>query len=369
MKKFLLLLAAFLLPAALVYGLFAAALVFTRELAPVDEVVEATVAGEMTLYGTSHNENIGAYKFRTMSALGADFLVMGTSRSMQLRGEFFTRESFYNAGGVVRNMADFTDVLSRLPEDALPDTLLVVLDQNMFNTDWRASSPGGPQGFEDLETDFLDTLLRTAQDYASGKFSLFDVLRPKAGVYGLAAAARGTGFALDGSYRYGILTEQNLDAPEKNFSDTYRQIDFGQERFAYGDTPDPLALAQLEEFLALCREKGIRVVGFLPPLPPSVNARMASSGRYGYLDTLYEEIAARFAAAGGEFYDFTAIESENVEYIDGFHGGDRVYARIALALDEESEILAGEIDRAAIERLLAGPDGNPRALPDSRTGR
>ena len=268
MKKFLLLLAAFLLPAALVYGLFAAALVFTRELAPVDEVVEATAAGEMALYGTSHNENIGAYKFRTMSALGADFLVLGTSRSMQLRGEFFTRESFYNAGGVVRNMADFTDLLSRLPEDALPDTLLVVLDQNMFNTDWRASSPGGPQGFEDLETDFLDTLLRTAQDYASGKFSLFDVLRPKAGVYGLAAAARGTGFALDGSYRYGILTEQNLDAPEKNFSDTYRQIDFGQERFAYGDTPDPLALTQLEEFLALCREKGIRVVGFLPPLPP-----------------------------------------------------------------------------------------------------
>lgn len=364
MKKFLALLAAFLLPAALLYGLFAAALVTTRELVPVDEVVAATTAGEMILYGTSHNENIGAYKFRTMCAVGADFLVMGTSRSMQLREEFFTRDSFYNAGGVVRNMADFADVLSRLPDDALPDTLLVALDQNMFNTDWRASSPGGPQGFEDLETDFLDTLLRTAQDYASGKFSLFDVLRPKEGVFGLAAAARGTGFAADGSYRYGVLTGQNLAEPEKNFSDTYRQIDFGQERFAYGDTPDALALSQLEDFLSVCTEKGIRVVGFLPPLPPSVNRRMAESGHYGYLDTLYEESAARFAAAGCEFYDFTAIESEDVEYIDGFHGGDRVYARIALELDEHSEILTGEIDRAGIERLLADPGGNPRALPD-----
>ncbi len=368
MKKFLALAAAFLLPAALLYGLFAAALVNTQELAAVDEVVAATLDGEMSLYGTSHNENIGAYKFRTMSALGADLLVMGTSRSMQLRGEFFTRESFYNAGGVVRNMADFADVLSRLPSDALPDTLLVALDQNMFNIDWRASSPGGPQGFEDLETDFLDTLLRTAQDYGSGKFSLVEVLRPQQGIFGLAAAARGTGFAPDGSYRYGILTEQNLDAPKKNFSDTYLQIDFGQERFAYGDTPDPLALEQLEAFLSLCAEKGIRVVGFLPPLPPSVNLRMAENGHYGYLDTLYEEIAARFAAAGGEFYDFTAIESEDVEYIDGFHGGDRVYARIALALDEQSEILAGEIDRAEIERLLADPGGNPRALPSAEEG-
>ena len=104
-------------------------------------------------------------------------------------------------------------------------------------------------------------------------------------------------------------------------------------------------------------------------LTPGSARVMVSNVTYETAPALYEEIAARFAAAGGEFYDFTAIESEDVEYIDGFHGGDRVYARIALALDEESEILAGEIDRAAIERLLADPDGNPRALPDSRTGR
>ena len=363
MKRFLARLALFLLPVVLVYGIFAAALINTRELADLDTIVAATVDGSLTLYGTSHNEKIGAYKLQAASALGARLMVLGTSRSMQLRGEFFASDSFYNAGGGVRNMWDFVDFLSRLPQDALPETLLVVLDQNFFNSDWRASSSDESQDFEGGDPDFFDTLLRTGIDYGEGKFSLFEVLSPQPGIYGLAAAARGTGFALDGSYRYGILVQDNLEEPQKNFAATYRQIDFGQQRFAYGDTPDALALEQLEQFLAFCTERGIEVVGFLPPYPPSVYQRMTQNGGYGYLDTLYEEIAARFTAAGGEFYDFTAFESEDVEYVDGFHGGDRVYARIALGLAEHSEILSGQIDTSQIESMLADQQGTPRNFP------
>ena len=363
MKRFLTRLALFLLPAVLIYGLFAAALINTRELADLESIVAATADGSLTLYGTSHNEKIGAYKMQATSAIGAQLLVLGTSRSMQLRSEFFTQDSFYNAGGGVRNMADFQDFLSRLPQDALPQTQLVVLDQNFFNTDWRYSSPAEPQDFVGEEPDFFDTLLRTGIDYGSGKFSLLDVLRPQQGIFGLAAAARGTGFAVDGSYRYGTVALENLGEPEKNFADTYRQIDFGQQRFAYGDTPDEVALDQLEKFLAFCNEKEIEVVGFLPPFPPSVYQRMIDSDRYGYLDTLYEEIAARFTAAGGEFYDFTAIESTDDEYIDGFHGGDRVYAKIALELAERSEILSGEIDTRQIQQMLEDDAGTARTLP------
>ena len=57
MKKFLRVLALFLLPVALLYGLFAAVLVSTRELAGMEEIVAATLDGSLTLYGTSHHEN------------------------------------------------------------------------------------------------------------------------------------------------------------------------------------------------------------------------------------------------------------------------------------------------------------------------
>ena len=85
------------------------------------------------------------------------------------------------------------------------ETLLLVLDQNMFNTTWRESSPTDPQSYGELTLDFadwVDTLLRTGFDYGNGKFALRDVLRARDGVYGMAATASGTGFAADGSYRY-----------------------------------------------------------------------------------------------------------------------------------------------------------------------
>ena len=49
------------------------------------------------------------------------------------------------------------------------------------------------------------------------------------------------------------------------------------------------------------------------------------------------------------------------EYIDGYHGSDRVYARLALHLAEESETLAGLIDTEYLTAALA-PSSSPLRL-------
>ena len=365
MRRFLRILALFALPIVLFYGLLAAVLVNSRELAPMDEIVQATVDGGLVLYGTSHHENFATYKMAVTRRLAPRLLVLGTSRSMQLRGDFFTQPSFYNAGGAVHNVANYTQFLQALPAEALPDTLLVVLDQDMFSTPWRQAN-FGDLSFGELEMDFFDTLLRTGLDYGQGKFSLAGALQAHPGYFGMAAVGRGSGFKADGSYQYGETAGENLGRPQRNFSQVYRDIDFDELRFQGCAVPDATALAQLEEFLAWCAGRDIRVVGFLPPFPPSVNARMAAAGKYGYLDTLYDEIAARFAAVGGEFFDFTAMaDTVDDEYIDGFHGGDRVYAKIALHLAEDSAILGRMVDTAAIDRLMESPAGTARVLPQT----
>ena len=52
------------------------------------------------------------------------------------------------------------------------------------------------------------------------------------------------------------------------------------------------------------------------------------------------------------------------EYIDGFHGGDRVYAKITLALAQESTLLAPLLAPATTEALLNAPSESARVLAD-----
>lgn len=363
MKRFLRILAIFLLPVLLIYGLFALVLINSRELAPLDEVVDATVSGELVRYGSAYHENFCAYKSRVTARLSPKLLVLGTSRSMQLRSEFFTGASFYNAGGGVRNAREYLWFLQQLPEKSLPKLVVAVLDQNMFNELWAANSI----------TDGLDTgdiarkknlLARVGASYGDGKFSILDNLLPKAGVYGLAAAGRGSGFAKDGSYRYGAAALAGLSDPESAFSQTYRDIDFSAARFASGDTVSRQALGWTEDFLKFCAAHNIEVVGILPPFAPQVFEKMQSTGRYGYIDLLPDALQKLFASYGFACYDYTYLpDTQAAEYLDGYHGGDQVYAKMMQDLSGRESALSSYIDAERIKGLLAQPGDNPRLLP------
>lgn len=86
MKRFLTVISLFLLPVVLFYALIATVMYNTRELAEMDELVPATVSGELKLYGTGYHENFFTYKHRVTSELAPELLVLGTSRSMQISG-------------------------------------------------------------------------------------------------------------------------------------------------------------------------------------------------------------------------------------------------------------------------------------------
>lgn len=363
MKRFLRITALFLLPFVLFYGLLAVVLKNSRETAPLDEVVQATVAGDLVLYGSGYHENFQAYKFRVASKLGADFMIMGTSRAMQFRKGFYSTDSFYNVGGGVKNAADYLRFLQALPAESLPKVLLVVLDQNMFNETWAEDNKTAGLSLGDLPVK-KDLLLRMGNSYGDGKFSILQNLTAKPGVYGIAAAGRGSGFAADGSYRYGSAAEENLTQPESNFATTYRQIDFSQLRFAWGDAPSEFALSEIDALLSFCAEQGIQTVGMLPPFAPTVWERMAASGNYPYLTLLPDALAQLFAHYDFACYDYSYLQNTTaVQYIDGFHGGDEVYAEIALSLAQNSSLLGSLTDEDAIRALLAQPHDNPRVLP------
>ena len=363
MKRFLSVVALFLLPVVLVVGLFARAVYASGEWRTEEEIAGRVAAGEPAFFGLAYRDNTRYYKHLVANELGADLLVLGTSRSMQFHSEFFTNKSFYNAGGGAGYINEFQFFLEQLDEDKLPHTLIMVMDQYFFNQSWVGTGEM-PDSFDYGYYPFSwkTALPEAIRGWASGKYSLLNALQVHPNVYGMAAVGRGSGFHADGSYDYGRVLDHPEEGTDVGFHDTFDRIAKGINRFEYGDYVYPKSTETVQSLLAFCNEHQIQVVLIIPPYAPSVYQRMEETGKYGYLDWIPQILTELCQPYGYEVYDLTYMpNTTDDEFIDGYHGGDRVYAAIAQLLAEKSQILQGQIDADYLNKALAD-SGNPLRL-------
>ena len=175
----------------------------------------------------------------------------------------------------------------------------------------------------------------------------------------MSAAGRGAGFYADGSYTYGTAVLHPEKSVDAEFKDTFQRIAKNTNRFEYGETPDAESLAQTEALLAFCAQTGIEVTAFLPPYAPSVWQRMQETGQYGYIPATFAALETMFARYGFEVFDYSYLpETNDSQYVDGFHGSDRVYAALCARLAEDSLLLGAQFDSAALTALFTA-QGNP----------
>lgn len=360
MKRFIKIVALFLIPAVVLYAVMFTALLRSGELASTQEVVDATVRGEMEQFGLAYRDDTRSYKFATACEKGASLLVLGTSRSMQLRGGFFQTDSFYNAGGSVPFLGQAKTFLERMPADKLPDRLILVLDQYFYNQIWANIDPdrdSEPYTFGTPDT--IYALRRMITDLADGKYAFSQVLQTPRGVYGMAATSKGAGYYADGSYSYGAAKPGTQTEAEKGFADVMQRIAQQTSRFETGDTVSVENLELTRALLDFCKENNIAVTAFIPPYAPLVWQKMQETGNYTYVDKLLPTLKPLFDAYGYEVFDYTYLpETTDEQYIDGFHGSDRVYAAICARLADDSALLADVLDKQALLALFEAP-GTP----------
>lgn len=363
MKRFLSSIALFFLPILAVIGLFCGVIYTSGEWYTEEAVAEKVLAGEPAFFGLAYRDNTRYYKHLVAGGKAADLLVLGTSRSMQFHSEFFTNKSFYNAGGASSYVNEFQFFLEQLPEIALPSTLLLVMDQYFFNENWVGTG-SMPDGFDYNHYDFspFGAVMESMRSWSRGRYRIRDVLFHPPNQYGMAATGRGSGFYTDGSYSYGRLLDHPEEGTDVGFHDSFDRIARGVNRFEYGDTLYPKSLQVVEQLLEWCHSQGIQVVMVIPPYAPSVYQRMMEQGGYGYLSQIAPALTQLAAPYGYEVFDFTFMpDTSDAGYLDGYHGGDRVYAQLTLQLAETSQLLAGQIDTDYLTKALAD-SGNPLRL-------
>ena len=375
--------ALFFLPLAVVFGTPALVLWLAGELTNPDTVVARQARGDrFVLHGPAYTNSATYVKTQRLARHRPQVLALGNSRVMQFRAGFFRPDvSFYNAGGSVAKIQHFRAFLERLPRDAMPETLLIATDTGYFNL-----------GFDKMEKDgfnipwlekqmkahttgnevFQNNWRKVWSDIAAGKIDWARLFRLDglSTHIGLVAVSKEQGFRNDGSYLYGgiDLDITNPKHRDYQFANTLGIISKGKSRFSWGDAPNEAALREIDALLDFCRERKIDVIGFLPPHAHAVWAAMEALGpKYDYIKKLEPALRSRFETRGFEFYDFSdfaVIGAPDTEAIDGYHGSERTYLRLLIAMLERGSRLNSRANLPELRAALAASKSHTGLFPE-----
>lgn len=340
----------FSLPFLLLLGGPAVVLLAAGELTGVARVA-AEQRDRPLLYGPAYSNPDRAYKTGAVKLRAPAVVALGSSRVLQLRSELFApaaRPGFYNAGRAAGVVWELRPFLATAPP-ALR-TIVLGVDHWWFNPAWSRAAGRAGAGPAEPEAGVATVVhqrwLDVYRGVRGGKIDLRAVLASDA--VGLSAIMHQDGFRSDGSYQYG-MTLCDRPAPGAAFAETFQRIATGTERFEPGVALDEPAIAELGRFLDEAKARGIHVVAFAPPLPPLVLARMRETGRHGYLARLSLRLGEVMGSRGVPWLDLvdcTPLGCLDEQFLDGFHGGERVYATILEALAAKDRELASLVDPA-----------------------
>jgi hypothetical protein len=349
-------LALFAAPLAVFCGLPIWALDRLGELRCLDVAALArdqVVREEDVLYGPAYTDCAQQLKMVGTLSAKAEVVLLGTSRSLQVRREFF-RAPFYNAGAATSRAGDLRPFLAKIPREGQPRVLFVVLDQFLLNEatdrhvaaeyrplDEALTSCVPPVGF--LEENWP----RVWRDLLARKVPAGLVFRPgRADRLGVRAKVLGSGYRRDGSFR--------IAGPE-SFDEVRDRMAKGLRRYEFADDPSPSMVEEIDGFLADAEARGIRVVAILPPYAPTIYDEMQAIGRWHYVEKVHAALAPRFAAHGQTIWDYTDTRSIGLgdrEFYDGFHGSERAYAAILADVAAKDATMASVVDSAGIAAML-----------------
>lgn len=322
------------------------------------------------LYGPAYSDCTSYLKIATTALVRPKVLATGTSRSVQVRAAFF-RVPFYNAGNAIARAPELRPFLARVPKEAQPETLLLILDQFFLNAATNAADSIEFPPFEERATCTPKGTFLTENWYRAYR----DILRrkitpgllqspPFANGVGLRAQAYGAGYRSDGSYSIGA---DGVVA----FDDTYNRMAKGVRRFQWGSDVSPELVNEVAAFLDEAGKRGIHVVALMPPYAPTVYDRLLASERFGYVPRVYPALKNVFESRGHSLYDFSdvrALGMTDADFYDGFHGSEKLFARLMLEVSKTDSKMAAAVDAPRIQQMLMTPVDRLHLVPVASAG-
>lgn len=338
-----------LIAAACVFLLPVAASEFLKvwfsELPPAT-IVNQQLASTELLYLSGLSQDVAAYKLAMTQIEKPDVIAIGSSRALQVR-DFFFNARFVNLGLAVRTVGQLEWVaneIKMLPKK--PRLAVVFLDPWWFNGNYHSG-----KDIYVLRNSHLSNIYRNTYVLAANLFSRKRA--SSASRLGLAAIRSNQGFDYYGSFHY-VARVTGYEKHDVRFKTTLRRIETQDGRFVGADEPNPLAIRRWQHAKRELETAGVRVVEILPPFSSVVVDAMRTNGRFGYVWNLADHL-------GSDVLDYTDPRRlpavEDCEFLDGFHGGEVVYAMMLLDAAERKPALRSLLNIERLESWTAANRG------------
>ncbi|MDO8492547.1 MAG: hypothetical protein Q7S34_02840 [bacterium] len=361
----------FLIPVAILFAPPSAVIYLSREYYSVTDIYKTQNTKPDSIFYLAYNDSRKDYKEYLLSIKKPKTIVIGGSRVMQFRKEYFMEPNkFLNTSGAVVNVRDISEFIEKLPQDNWPKFLILGLDQDMFKSlSYFPSSSINNQGNDFWR--FLRVLgvswKKIYIDYFSGKFSMAELFRQSqnSSDIGLTALIKGDGYREDGSFKFSSAENntRRLDNLKLGIEEKITLIRKDRSSFFYGDKILNSALNALDDALRLSKEKEIYVVGFLTPYHSPIYQEMINTDDIykKIVFSLSSEVATIFSKYGFKFFDFSDIHkfgAKDSEFADVIHGTDKMYVHMAIYIAENDKLAKQYFNIDQLLNILNNSEGD-----------
>jgi hypothetical protein len=300
------------------------------------------------LFSSAVNQQAFAYKTKLYDRIAPDVVAVGSSRAMQVRSQFF-KGRFVNVGGASNNVAELEKVADHIAAGHRPGLVVLFVDQWWLNRRYpEASAPAQTPPFPRIVS--ADLLTQAAHALLRGNWIAQSFRSPNLGIYALVS---NEGFSSDGSFYY-LGTTTGMHAFQgARFSDTFARIAGDRDRMQKASEPDPVLVGRVCRTIGVFKRSAGHVVLVMPPFAGAVWNQMKKGG-YEYMEKGAAEL--RRCSPDTPLFDFTSPQTidgaSDCEFVDGFHGGDVVYARMLRAIAGRDPAVAQHLNSAFVGSFI-----------------
>jgi hypothetical protein len=362
MQQFWLKLLLYIMPFAIGFVTLTGGMIYIGESMPLGWVIARQDSDDFVLYRPRYGNRDFQYKQLATEYYRAPVLAIGSSRILQFRAGFLTRNSdaFYNAAAPAWTLDEVTEFLYTLDPSAYPDTLLLALDLPWYNDNYVGDVFPEPisdfANFFLVNRSFLQDVVQ-GDDFDTDLYMARIEPATKSGLaLGMRAIRDGHGFRNDGSEQFGdYLVAGWLWQPQQRerHLDLMRECDYV---YPCGQTISTTQIEETRQLLAWAREQDIQVIGFLPSYAPTLWNEMANNPEYTYIRPTRDALSALFAEFQYPFFDYSNGEwlgLSDEDFFDGWHASEKGNLALFIQLVTYVPELAEYADLDSLKDIFA----------------